>query len=181
MEHSEAELLERARGGDAEAVAQLVLRHEEVVRRYIARLAPDPVTADDVAQEVFLAAIRSMERVDPRLGIRGYLLGVARNQVRAAWRDRFRGPELPGERLFARLASAPAVEDDRRLGALSDCLRRLPARMLDVVNRHYRDEQRCDEIAATLATRPGNVRSILTRARQSLRDCLESKLSGAQG
>lgn len=181
MDLSEAELLERARGGDAEAVAALVLRHEDVVRRYVARLAPDPVTADDVAQEVFLAAIRSVERIDPRLGIRGYLLGVARNQVRSAWRERFRGPELPGEKIFAQLASAPAVEDDRRLVALSDCLRRLPPRMLDVVTRHYQDEQRCDEIAARLATRPGNVRSILTRARQALRDCLQAKLSGAHG
>jgi len=177
----EADLLARARGGDAEAVTQIVLDHQGVVRRYVARLAPDPVTADDVAQEVFLAALKSIDRIDPQLGIRSYLLGAARNLVRSAWRTRLRGPDLPGDGLFAALASVPedATPDDRRLPALENCLDRLPARMLEVVTRHYRDEERCDEIADRLGTRPGNVRSILTRARQALRACLKSKLRGA--
>jgi RNA polymerase sigma-70 factor (ECF subfamily) len=174
-------LLARARAGDTEAVTRIVLEHQDAVRRYVARLAPDAVTADDVAQEVFLAALRSLDRIDPRLGIRGYLLGVARNQVRSAWRARLRGPELPGDTVFAALSSAPDAgpPTDGRLPLLEDCLRRLPARMLEVVTRHYRNEQHCDEIAGHLGTRPGNVRSILTRARQSLRECLKAKLAGA--
>lgn len=45
---TEAALLARARVGDAQALSEIVLRHQDVGRRYVARLAPDPVTADDV-------------------------------------------------------------------------------------------------------------------------------------
>lgn len=176
----EAEVLARARAGDPSAVTRIVMEHQGVIRSYVARLAPDPVTADDLAQEVFLAAVRSLDRIDPGLGVRAYLLGVARNLVRTAWRDRLRSRERSGEDLFETLAAQPAAEpSDRRLSALEDCLRRLPPRMLEVVTRHYREEERCEEIAERLGTKAGNVRSILTRSRQALRDCLQGKLSGA--
>ncbi len=177
----EADLLARARAGDPEAVTRVVMEHQAVIRSYVARLAPDPVTADDLAQEVFLAALRSLDRIDPELGVRAYLLGAARNLVRTAWRDRLRSRELSGEKLFETLAAhpVPAETADRRIGALEDCLKRLPPRMLEVVMRHYRNEERCDEIAARLSTKAGNVRSILTRSRQSLRECLQAKLQEA--
>ena len=177
----EPDLVARAQAGDTGAVTEIVMAHQDAVRGYVGRLAPDPVTADDLAQEVFLAALRSLDRIDPQLGVRGYLLGVARNLVRGAWRDRLRSRELSGERLFEVLTARPeSVEgSDRRLGALEDCLRRLPARMQEVIQRHYRDEERCDEIAGRMGTRAGNVRSILTRSRQALRACLQAKLSGA--
>ena len=42
--------------------------------------------------------------------------------------------------------------------------------------RHYRDEERCDEIAGNVGTTAGNVRMILTRTRRVLRDCLNTRL-----
>src|SRR6185436_1985662 len=99
------EVLLRAQAGDPEAIAQIVRAHQGLIRGYVARLSPDPVTADDLAQEVFLAALRSLDRVDPDRGIRDYLLGIARNLGRLAWRDRLKGKEISGEALFEAIAA----------------------------------------------------------------------------
>ncbi len=181
---SEQDLLARAGAGDREALATIVSAHQGALRRYLARVAPDPVTADDLAQETFLSAFRSIERVDPKIGLRPYLFGTARNLARLCWRERLRGKEVAGEAVFAALAARtpePETGDpsERRLLLLQDCLRQLAPKALDVVSRHYRAEERCDEIAGRLRMSAGNVRSILTRARQALRECIEFKLKGS--
>jgi RNA polymerase sigma-70 factor (ECF subfamily) len=175
------ELLLRAQAGDAQAVEQIVRTHQGLIRGYVARLAPDPVTADDLAQEVFLAALRSLDRVDPERGIRDYLLGIARNLGRLAWRERLKGKEISGDALFEAIAArgVETAPDDRRLGALQKCLQGLAPKAQEVLLRHYRDERRCDEISAEIGTSPSNIRSILTRARQALRDCVRIRLEGA--
>jgi len=175
------ELLLKAQRGDAEAIAQIVRAYQGLIRGYVARLAPDPVTADDLAQEVFLAALRSLDRVDPERGLRDYLLGIARNLGRLAWRERMKGREISGDALFTALAARFPIEDaeapsDRRLSALQECLKGLAPKAHEVVLRHYREEQRCDEISTEIGTTPGNIRSILTRARQALRDCMRLRL-----
>ncbi len=157
------------------------MEHQGAVRSYAARLAPDAVTADDLAQEVFLTALRSLDRVDEGLSLRAYLLGIARNLARMAWRDRLRGREVSGEAVFDLLAARSEEGEapdrsERRRRALEDCLKHLPPRAQEVIFRHYRDEERCDEIARGLQTTPGNIRSILTRARRVLRECMEHKL-----
>jgi RNA polymerase sigma-70 factor (ECF subfamily) len=174
------DVLARAQAGDPDAMARLLLENQGVIRSYVARLAPDPVAADDLVQEVFLAALRSIDKVDPRLGIRGFLLGIARNHVRMAWRKRMQGKEIPGHDLFDILAAELMPEgpdrSDRRLGALRDCLHRLAPKAAEITLRHYRDEERCDEIADTVGTSAANVRMILTRTRRALRDCMKLKI-----
>jgi RNA polymerase sigma-70 factor (ECF subfamily) len=174
-------LLSRAQAGDQEAMAQLLMEHQGGIRSYVARLAPDPVSADDLVQEVFLAALRSIDKVDPTLGIRGFLLGIARNMLRMAWRKRMHGKEVAGEAIFDLLASEllPVEEpdrSDRRIRALRDCLRQLAPKAAEIMLRHYRDEERCDEIAENVGTSAGNVRMILTRTRRVLRDCMTASL-----
>jgi RNA polymerase sigma-70 factor (ECF subfamily) len=178
------ELLGKAQAGDSEAIAQIIRVHQGLIRGYVARLAPDPVTADDLAQEVFLAALRSLDRVDPERGIRDYLLGIARNLGRLAWRQRLKGKEISGDALFEAISARSALPDseaspDRRLSALQECMKGLAPKAHEVVLRHYREEQPCDEISAEIGTTPGNIRSILTRARQALRDCMRIRLESA--
>jgi RNA polymerase sigma-70 factor (ECF subfamily) len=160
----------------------MVLEHQGVIRSYLARLAPDPVTADDLAQEVFLAAWKQIDRIDPSIGVRPYLIGIARNLARSAWRDRARGRRAMGEELFRTLESRIRADDtgeDVRLDALSECLNRLGPRAAEVVLRHYRDEERCDEIAASLGTAVSSIRSILTRVRRALHDCIQARTARA--
>lgn len=173
----EQTMLVRARAGDREAMSQIVIQEQRVVRSYLARLAPDPATADDLAQEVFLVAFRSLDRVDPGRGLRGYLLGIARNLSRAAWRQLSRRREVGGEALMlvleARVDLQDSDADDQRLESLRRCLQRLSPRALMVVLQHYRDQLGCDEIAQEAKLASGTVRSLLMRSRAALRQCID--------
>lgn len=172
-----AELLIRAQAGDRAAIAAIVTEHQRAVRSYLARLAPDPATADDLAQDVFLEAFQALSSVDPNREIRYYLLGIARNLARMAWRRQYTRREIRGEALFDILeARVVDKESDLRLSELRACLARLAPKALEVFQLHYRDELRCDEVAERLNMTAGSIRSILTRGREALKECIESRM-----
>jgi RNA polymerase sigma-70 factor (ECF subfamily) len=181
-----ADVLLRAQGGDREAIAAIVTEHQRAVRSYLSRLAPDPSTADDLAQDVFLEAFQALHRIDPQRDLRQYLLGIARNLARMAWRKHYTRREVAGEALFealdARAAAQPTpstAQSDRRLEDLQACLARLAPKAIQVFRLHYRDELRCDEVAERLQMTAGSIRSILTRGREALRTCIEARADGA--
>lgn len=59
-EHPEERLVDEARRGGREAFAELIRRHERQVYGIALRMAGNPADADDLAQEVFLTAWRSI-------------------------------------------------------------------------------------------------------------------------
>jgi len=72
------------RQGDESAFAELFARHRTAVFRYAAHMG-QAGAADDIVQEVFLALLRQLPRIDPSLGtLQAYLLGIAR---RLAFKD----------------------------------------------------------------------------------------------
>lgn len=86
-------LITRAATGDREAFASLVERYGQTVLRVARAITGDDATADDVAQETFLSALRSAATFRPDLGsARTWLLSIARNTARRARR---RGREEP--------------------------------------------------------------------------------------
>ena len=78
-ESEDAVLLRQAAGGSPEAFALLVRTHQAAVRWYLVRCVRDPATADDLAQEVFLAAFRNLATCRSAASLGGWLRGIARN------------------------------------------------------------------------------------------------------
>ncbi|MHB8672400.1 MAG: RNA polymerase sigma factor [Candidatus Limnocylindrales bacterium] len=87
----ERELVRRCREGSESAYAELVRRHRPRLYVLAHRLVGDRETAEDVVQETFLAAFRSIERVDPRPSLDPWLNTIViRIAGRAASRQRAR-------------------------------------------------------------------------------------------
>jgi RNA polymerase sigma factor (sigma-70 family) len=84
---NEARWVEEARGGSAEAFSELVRVHHAPVRAYLARYVRDRETADDLAQETFLSAFRSLPTWRGDAPLRMWLLGIARNRALTHLRD----------------------------------------------------------------------------------------------
>jgi RNA polymerase sigma-70 factor (ECF subfamily) len=63
---SDRELVEAARGGDAEAFGTLVRRHQRRIFRLTAHLLRSPAEAEDVTQETFVRAYGALGRFDGR-------------------------------------------------------------------------------------------------------------------
>ena len=75
-----------ARDGDPAAVETFVRATRHDVRRYVAHLSGDPQSADDLTQDTYLRALRSLPGFEGRSSARTWLLSIARRTVA----DRFR-------------------------------------------------------------------------------------------
>jgi RNA polymerase sigma factor (sigma-70 family) len=92
-----AELVKAARAGSDAAFGHLVRQHQSPVRAFLRRtLSGGWAEADDVAQETFITAWRSLRSLRDDVGFRPWLMGIAwrkaqdrlRGSLRAASRDR---------------------------------------------------------------------------------------------
>jgi RNA polymerase sigma-70 factor (ECF subfamily) len=74
-------LVEQARTGHRGAFDLLVARHRGAVFRFARHLTADVQTAEDVLQETFLIALRSLATFANTGSFRGWLLAIARSRI----------------------------------------------------------------------------------------------------
>jgi RNA polymerase sigma factor (sigma-70 family) len=141
------------------------------------RSVDDAAEAEDITQQVFVAAWRGRDGFDPHRGtLGGWLVAITRNKIADALRGRQRD-----QRLLRQIASggATAVSDapldllvDRVL--LADELAQLPEpQRLAMVLAFYSDLTH-EQIAATLRMPLGTVKSNIRRGLARLRSRLEA-------
>jgi len=182
-EASDIELVERIRAGDETAFAALVVRYQAPVRGLTALWAPSADEAEDLAQEVFLAALRSINTFDESRDLKTWLLGIARNLTRQAWSRVNRTRNAGSETLDAMLEkqamlvySSREANSDHRRDALERCIGSLPENSRDIFSRYVVDELSSRELAELLATTESNIRATISRIRRGLRICIERRL-----
>jgi RNA polymerase sigma-70 factor (ECF subfamily) len=166
---SDAQLVERARGGDRDAFGLLYHRHQAYVYRFARSMTGSSALAEDIVQDVFVALMRDLDRYDASRALRTYLFGIARNLARYKARSLRRLISLDQ-------ADEPVDRDDPagKLAANHDlhylrlCLRGLPVRYREVIILCDLHELDYAETAVVLDVPIGTVRSRLHRGRQLL-------------
>ena len=177
----ESELVRKARDGDRRAFDRLVETHLPQVWATVFRMLRHREDAEDVTQEVFVAAHNALSgfRGDSKFSTWLHRIAVSRalNHLERAEEKVRRAsepiePEAPdGPRAIGTpLAALEAKELMRRL---ADCLQRLPAAWRAVLALRDADENSYEHIAETLRVELGTVRSRLARARATLKNCVE--------
>jgi RNA polymerase sigma-70 factor (TIGR02960 family) len=79
-ERNSTDLLERARGGDADAFTDLVEPHRRELHVHCYRMLGSVHDADDAMQETLLAAWRGLSRFEQRSSLRTWLYRIATNR-----------------------------------------------------------------------------------------------------
>jgi RNA polymerase sigma-70 factor (ECF subfamily) len=120
---TDAELVRRCRGGDAEAYGALVTRHHASCWRFAFHMLGDRADADDAVQEAFWRAYQALGRYDERDQFRAWLFRILTNLCRNTLTSRGRR-----NRRFVHdesaMASAAAPAPFRRQGVEDGALRR---------------------------------------------------------
>ena len=179
------ELIEASRRGDLDAFSEIVRLTHGQVRGQLAIMAVAPDWIDDVAQEVFIEAFRSLAAYDTARSFPNWLRGIARNvALRHAEKSACESKARQGavgelirrhsERTFA-AGAGPAGG----LDALRECLGRLPAGTRALLDQRYVEERSSEEIASARGCSSEAVRMLLMRARRSLQECVQLKTGGA--
>jgi RNA polymerase sigma-70 factor (ECF subfamily) len=174
MGSSDAELIQRWRGGDSAAFEDLVQRWQRPVARFLCHLAGRRAPIEDRCQEVFLRVYRTRADYREQGAFSTWLFQIALNVARDA-RDRA-GRE---ERLLGSVGpQPPAVAADvvcqtREHAALVQrALTDLPEELrIVVVLKHY-EGLRFAEIARITGTPASTVKSRFAAALQRLRETL---------
>ncbi len=164
--------------GDRDAFASLVEAHRERAYRATYLVLHDAAAAEDVMQEAFVRAYRSLDRF--RLGdpFGAWLIRIAVNLALNEVRSRGRRLAwLP--RIWAGQASRPGpestVEAAERRSEVQEAIATLPANdRVALYLRYYLDLNE-REMAVALAVAPGTVKSRLSRASQRLRSVIEAR------
>lgn len=184
----EPALILEAQHGDLDAFNRLVLEYQTPVYNLAYRIMGEGDSAADATQEAFISAHKHLHYY--RGGsFKAWLMRIVTNACYDELRRRKRRPSASLEALTvvnegpdadseASLVSRDELPEDQVLRhelaqAIQDCLNRLPedmrvvAVMCDVQGMDYA------EIAASVGTALGTVKSRLSRARARLRDCLQ--------
>lgn len=168
----------RLRDGDVEAFAALFNSHVDRVHRLAVSLCGDPVLAEDITGDTFLAVWRrrvSIANSDEPLG--PWLLAIAARQSLNATRGRRRQYTFVARHGHRLIAAEPDIADvvSRRLDSAEQlnrtqrAMQHLNARELEVLALCVWSELSTGEAAKALNVSEGTVRSRLHRARNRLR------------
>lgn len=180
---AERRVIRRAQHGDDKAMRELVDSHKDRLFAFLLRTVRDHHDAEELCQEAFLRAFRSLDsfNLDYRFSTWLFTIGyrLCLNLMRSK-RD------VTADLDFTTLPAADVPVDTG--SALSEEARQLKTLVWEAVDRlsaaqratvllFYRYEQGCAEIAEVLQLPVATVKSHLHRARARLKEILEPVVS----
>jgi RNA polymerase sigma-70 factor (ECF subfamily) len=169
-QQSDEQLMLAFAAGQTDAFAALFARYKDPLFGFFRRRLTDPAQAEELAQETFIAILRSAPRYQPGALFRTFLYSIAlrilhAHRRKAAFRATFFG-EQP-------LGREPASHSDPVVDLLMrDAVARLDRIDREVLLLREFEKLTYSEIAEVLALPLNTVRSRLFRARTALHDLL---------
>ena len=164
------------------AVGALVAEHGDAIYAFCLRTLRNPALAEDVAQQVFVHALRDIARFEGRSTLLVWLIGIAAHRCMDAInseRRRLRRIELNDQAALAApdLACSPSDRLDRLrwIEALEKCLGVLASEVRMTVLLRFQSGMSYPEMSEVLGVRSETLQARVTRALPVLRRCLEGK------
>ena len=178
---TDAELVERAKAGDDAAFGILVDRYQHVVVRAVRAVVGPSDDAEDVAQEAFLRAFRSIGGFRGESSVKTWLLAIAWRQALSHRRSiagrlrRFLAPD--DDQLFdppaiGRLPDQ-ALADLELRRAVARGVRTLPAKYREALMLFATGDHTFDEMSQALNVPAGTLKWRVSEARRRLKQKLE--------
>ena len=186
----DAALMLRVKQGDTEAFAELVDKYKQPVTNVAARMLRDPIEAEDLAQNVFIQVYKSAGRYRVASKFSTWLFTIVRNLCLNEIRRRSRHPadsmdaghpeqeDKPWHQFEDKKSAAPpeSLLRGELEAKIEEALAELPEnqRMAMVLCRQ--DELSYEQIAEVLECSLPATKSLIHRARETLKEKLKPYL-----
>ena len=174
----DAQLAERIRSGDTEALGELYDRHSAAALATALRVVGDREEAEDVVHDAFVAVWRKIDRFDTDRGsLRPWLMTVVRNRAIDRVRARRFNMDVDDadERSLLRTGPNPTWDDAVRRASAGDvrtALAELPDEQRRAVELAYFEGYTYREVADLTGVPAGTANGRLRLALAKLRDAL---------
>jgi RNA polymerase sigma factor (sigma-70 family) len=170
---TDADLVAASRSGNRQAFGQIIRKYQAMVSGLIYAACGDLHRSEDVAQETFISAWKSLSGLRDASKLPGWLCQIARRRLADISRK-----ASPREISFSQAFAAgqePVAPAEETLKAeeselLWHTLSSIPQPYRETLVLFYRQEQSTAQVAAAMETTEEAVRQRLTRGRQMLRD-----------
>jgi len=195
----DADLLERLRAGDETAFTELVRRYHTTLVRLARYYVGSDASAEDVAQETWVAVLRGVDRFEGRSSFKTWLLRVCANRARTTGVRDSRtisvavgdaGPSVAAQRFDQegvwRDPPTPftegvenRVDNEMLVAAVRAAIAGLGEPQQTVVTLRDVQGLSTQEVAHLTGLTEGNVRVVLHRGRAKVREAVESTMREA--
>ena len=162
-------------------VQQRFVQHVASVKYFVLSLLSNPSSAEDVVQEVFLTVTAKANDYEEGTNFKAWVFAIARfkvlEQLRTEKREGQRLSDATIDLLLGEAAEdslSDDIEQEQQLTlALRGCLKELAPKARQMVERVYRDGLKPGAVAKEIGWKASAAYVGLSRARSSLRRCIE--------
>ena len=175
--------------GDPDAFRSLIEEYKGRVAASIARMAGPGTDPEELAHEVFVRVWKSAHRYEPTARLSTWLFTIARNLVLNEVRYKTRHPTVSRDAMLqdgresavdprASLSAQPdaLLEEAELHAAIDKALQSLPENQRTAILLRRFEDASYEEIAGVLDVSVSSVKSLLFRARASLKELLAEHL-----
>ncbi|PTQ93246.1 RNA polymerase sigma-70 factor (ECF subfamily) [Mucilaginibacter yixingensis] len=180
---SDIELIAHTLGGNQSAYANLVKRHQRFVFTLALRFVKTREDAEEVAQDCFVKAYRSLSSFQQQSKFSTWLYSIVYTSAMTHLRKkRVATDSIDDEDTFIQVADRSGSFDNNlaerksRSYYLNMAIEQLLPDDAAIITLFYNGEQSLEEIADTMNMETGTVKVKLFRARQRLKEKLERML-----
>ena len=179
-----SQLVQRAKDGCSGAFAALVQKYQVDIRAFLRRRIRDASVADDLAQDVFLTAVRNISQLVEHESVQSWLLAVARNKSVDYLRKMARQKSTSADELelllakesLSRVDSADSLRHGELVAALKQCITQLKPNAKEMVDQFYFDNKTAEQVAAESQLTGSAIRMSLLRIRRGLAKCIRLRM-----
>ncbi len=180
---SDIELIEQTLQGNQAAYADLVKRHQRFVFTLAMRFTKTREDAEEVAQDSFIKAYRSLQNFQGQSKFSTWLYSIVYTTAMTFLRKRkLDTSSIDDENNHLQIENQSGgfkndlAENKSRSYYVNQAIEQLLPDDAMIITLFYKGEQSLEEIAVTLGIEPNNVKVKLFRARQRLKERLERNL-----
>jgi RNA polymerase sigma-70 factor, ECF subfamily len=163
---------------EAEELAALWTGVQPTVAAFIRTLAPHTGDVEELLQRTAVTLVRKHHEFDHQRPFAAWAIGVAKLEVFAFWRERHNDRHVFDNDLVEEIAEGYRRVTEHPLPVrdwLLQCIAELDGRAHEAIRLRYAKQLKTLEIAETMGLSAGAARVLLTRARTSLRTCMEER------
>jgi len=174
------EIISRVLRGEQPLYAEIVKRYQNFVFTIALRYAPIREDAEEIAQDVFVKAYRSLAdfRGDSRFSTWLYTI-VTTTSITFLRKKKLEVHSLDNEKVLAAAENvdsgfkANQVEQKSKVQMVNEAIALLSGDDARILTLFYKGEQSLEEIGRIMGTEPNTIKVKLYRARQRLKEKME--------